>query len=663
VSISASPAAIAAGQSTTLTVTAANATQVVISDDVDTNTYPLAVTGGAQPVSPAVTTTYTATATGVNGSTANATTTVTVSPAPTVSISANPTSITAGQSSTLTVTAANATQVVITDNEDSKTYPLPAAGGTQLVTPVVTTTYTATASGVNGSTATATALVGVPPTMNGLTSFDGLDSDEVTGGAGETDIDPNGAVGTKQFMEYVNTSYQAYSKVSPYTAVWSAPQPIGTPWQNISFCAGTSIQLDAQIIFDRLASRWVIAAKATRSQPYYLCIAVSNTDDLTSCASTPATCWNAYAFNLDSALGTNSEGTVYLPDWPKVAAWPDAYYATMDLNDPDQADAEVGVVACAFDRTNMLTGTPPADLKPMQCFSKTTPLSAGVYLGHSLIPADVDGNGTSTLAPPTGRDEFMASIENPPLDGSSTTSGTINLWDFHLDWTTPAQSTFTLTSPTVATYTPGCYTAALPNQTICVPEPSSGGIGQHVDSVGDRFMPRFSYRNFGSYESFLVSHTVQTGPGVNGTQNGQQTGIRWYELRDSGSGTPSVYQEGTISPDTSLFRFLPSIAQDQAGNAAVGYSVSNALTDPGINVTWWNLPDPGAPTEGTILSGTEEEVSTGNGDGKWGSYDSITVDPVGDCTFWYVNEYWGTDSTNTVIWKTRIANFNISGCP
>jgi len=175
-------------------------------------------------------------------------------------------------------------------------------------------------------------------------------------------------------------------------------------------------------------------------------------------------------------------------------------------------------------------------------------------------------------------------------------------------------------------------------------------------------MPRLAYRNFGSYESFLVSHTVQTGPGINGTQNGQQTGIRWYELR--GSGTPAVYQSGTINPDSSLFRFLPSIAQDKVGNAAVGYSVSTAVTDPGIDFSFWSLPDATEPAEVTILNGTAEQVNPPpTGSGQWGTYSSMTVDPVDDCTFWYVNEYWvlptgQTDSS----WVTRIANFKIPTC-
>ena len=68
----------------------------------------------------------------------------------------------AGGSLHATVTASNASQVAISDNTDSSTYTLAAAGGTQKVTPGATTTYTATATGTGG-TATAQTVITVAP--------------------------------------------------------------------------------------------------------------------------------------------------------------------------------------------------------------------------------------------------------------------------------------------------------------------------------------------------------------------------------------------------------------------------------------------------------------------------------------------------------------------
>jgi hypothetical protein len=637
VTITASPASISMGQSSMLTVTAANATQVAITDNVDSTTYSLSASGGTQSVTPPSTAIYKATATGVNGATAQVTTTIDViQPPPTVTLSASPAAVFDGQGSVLTWTSTNATSVVLDNGIGS--VPL---NGSATVRPSQTTNYNITATG-NGQQATASATIAISP----VNSFDGLaeDSPDQT-----DDIDPIGAVGTKQFLEYDNTEYQGYDKIT-HAPVWSSPQQIGTPWNGIQQCEGTSIQLDAVVLFDRMASRWVIGAKTTRQQPYYFCIAISNTDDLSSSSFK----WFAYLFNLDPVLGTNSSGSYYRPDWPKIGTWWNAYYTTMDLNDPDNAFQQSGIVACAFDRTGMLAGASQSALKAMQCFKDTSLMSNGVYIGHSLIPADFDG----PTAPPAGRDEFMVSIQNPPLDGTSTTSSVFNLWDFHLDWTTPTNSKLTLTQPSVDAYTPGCYTLSFPAATTCVPEPPAGGIGQKIDSVGDRFMPRFAYRNFGSYESFLVAHTVQTNLGTG--QDATQTGIRWYELQGNGSGVdiPAVIHQGTITPDNNYFRFLPSIAEDNVGNAAVGYSVSNPSTNPAIDFSYWNLPNSTDPGEVTIYQGSGEEVSSGNGQGKWGSYSSMTVDPVDDCTFWYVNEYWPTDTA----WSTRIAYFKVPGC-
>ena len=79
VTITADPTSIVAGHSSTLTVTAANATQVTVTGS-DGSSYDLQPNGGTQSVSPAQTTTYTATATGPGGKAA-ATASVTVMPA------------------------------------------------------------------------------------------------------------------------------------------------------------------------------------------------------------------------------------------------------------------------------------------------------------------------------------------------------------------------------------------------------------------------------------------------------------------------------------------------------------------------------------------------------------------------------------------------------
>jgi hypothetical protein len=469
-------------------------------------------------------------------------------------------------------------------------------------------------------------------------SFEGIDALQL--GRRQHDVDPNGAVGTKQYMEWVNNFFQAYDKTT-FAPVWSSPVPGTQPFQENKLLKCTNVGGDGIITFDHLALRWVIAVRSTSApNTYYYCVAISNTADLTS----NTLSWYTYQFALNPVLGANSQGTPYWPDWPRFGTWADAYYVSFDLDDVNNQYIPIGVVVCALDRTNMLTGSTP---NPMQCFSDPTPIPSkgSLYLKHSLIPADVDG----TTAPPTGRDQFLVSIQNPPFDRHSTTSSSINLWDFHVDWVNPANSTFTNSSLTVPAYTPGCYNPNRPLNTFCIPESTTKVTHIRVDSVGDRLMPRLAYRNFGTYESFLVSHTVHTG-----TTN-LRTGIRWYELR--GSATPAIYQSGTV-PDQTFFRFMPSIAQDHMGNAAVGYNVSNGGTHPGIRSSWWNTNNP-TPQEVVLFNGNGDEEDSM----RWGDYSSMTVDPVDDCTFWYVGEYFGQNENGKPIdWDTRIASYKVSTC-
>lgn len=486
-------------------------------------------------------------------------------------------------------------------------------------------------------------------------SFDGVDA---TDQPVQRDVDPQGAVGTRQFFEWTNGNggtqgaMQAWDKVT-MASVWPQYQNIAFPWVQNHMTDCQTVNGDGQIIFDSLASRWVIGAHNSapgKTGPYFYCVAVSSSDDLTTAT------WYTYEFPLDQYLGKSPKtGYPNFPDWPKISTWWNAYFVAIDVEDPDNLGGDVGgfmslgVLVCAMDRTDMLQNNPAT----YQCFTNPSPIpphptAANLYLKHSLIPADVDG----TTAPPANRDEFLLSVQNPPNNRRTSTSKTINLWKFHLDWSNSNNSSLTRTSLTVPTYTPGCYLTAYPWNTFCVPQPTTGTSGHTLDSVGDRLMPRLAYRNFGSYESFLISHTVQLG-------KTQQTGLRWYELRDNGSGSPSLFQSGTVTYDTTTSRFMPSLDQDQAGNAALGYSVSSDTIHPSIYASSWSLTGKTQPTEFPLFVGSYDLENSSH----WGSYTGMTVDPVDGCTFWYVNQYLPSNQTGSAVnWNTRISNFKLPSC-
>src|SRR4029453_11743188 len=177
--------------------------------------------------------------------------------------------------------------------------------------------------------------------------------------------------------------------------------------------------------------------------------------------------------------------------------------------------------------------------------------------------------------------------------------------------------------------------------------------GTSLGNLADRLMFRLAYRNFGTpaapNESLVANYTVSSGGGA---------GIRWFELKNPTNGPITVKQESTYQPDTT-WRWMGSAAMDQAGNLALGFSASSAAIEPEIRYATRLATDPlnTLTAEAHLFDGPGVQIGTSN---RWGDYSSMTVDPVDDCTFWYTQEYYATDSSFN--WRTRIGNFKFDSC-
>ncbi len=316
-----------------------------------------------------------------------------------------------------------------------------------------------------------------------------------------------------------------------------------------------------------------------------------------STSSDAAGTYNRYAFSF---------GPVF-PDYPKLGVWPDAYYMSFNaFNDVNF----IGADACALDRNNMLIGQPASII----CFQQPATID-------SLLPSDLDG----TTPPSPGEPAFFV----------DAAKNSLRLWTFHADFATPANSTFS--GPTTL---PVSNFSSLCGGGVCVTQP---GTTQKLDSLGDRLMYRLAYRKFSDgHEALVANHSITTG-------------TRWYEIRDP-NGTPTVFQQGTFHPDAST-RWMGSIAMDQSGDIALGYSVSSSSVFPSIAFT--------GRVRGDTLGLMETEQSIVNGTGsqrgvnRWGDYSALTVDPADDCTFWYTQEYIKDGGAS---WNTRIASFKFNSC-
>src|SRR6185436_3518675 len=121
-----------------------------------------------------------------------------------------------------------------------------------------------------------------------------------------------------------------------------------------------------------------------------------------------------------------------------------------------------------------------------------------------------------------------------------------------------------------------------------------------------------------------------------------------------------VFQQGTYAPDSN-YRWMGSMAMDQQGNMALGFSLSSSSLHPQIHYTGRLATDPlGTMTqgEGSIINPGGSQ--TGQSLSRWGDYSMMAVDPTDDCTFWYTTEY--RSANGAFNWHTRIGAFKFPGC-
>jgi hypothetical protein len=193
-----------------------------------------------------------------------------------------------------------------------------------------------------------------------------------------------------------------------------------------------------------------------------------------------------------------------------------------------------------------------------------------------------------------------------------------------------------------------------------VPQPPDpfGDTG-NLDTIDDRPMMQAQYRNLAGTASIWVTHTVRT-------STSSPTGLQWAQLNLTGGtiATSPVQQQIFTNGGDGLWRWMPSLAVDAAGDMAIGYSASSSAEYPSIRYAGRLAIDPP-----NTLPQSEVTLQVGRGSqtvsDRWGDYSAMTVDPTDDCTFWYANEYYAGPYDGSFFfaeWSTRIGSFRFPGC-
>ncbi len=438
--------------------------------------------------------------------------------------------------------------------------------------------------------------------------------------------DPTGAIGPNHYVQMVNLSFAVYARDpgDPQQLLEPAlygPADSNTVWTGFGGPCEITNHGDPIVLYDHLADRWLYSQFALPnfpSGPFYVCIAVSQTPD-------PTGAYHRYAYAYSQSI---------LNDYPKFSVWPDGYYmSTNEFFCSFFGCSWWGQGVAAFERDLMLVGDSQA---------RGIAFDLGVVdpnLG-GMLPADLDGP-PPPLEMPVPPAPFMQ-IDD---DAWGYSPDQLQLWEFDVDWGNLLNSTFTHVAdiPTASFNSNMCQYAR-----NCIRQPSGG---TRVDAISDRLMFRLQYRDFGNYRTLVTNHTVD----VNGRDH---AGVRWYELRDDGGGWV-IYQQGTYAPDRD-HRWMGSIAMNQIGDIALGYSLSSRRTYPSVAVTGrLNGDSAGAMTQQEVMLAAGTGVQT-HSSGRWGDYSHMTVDPLDDCTFWYTQEYYA--ETGPAPWRTAIGSVKLRDC-
>jgi len=400
-----------------------------------------------------------------------------------------------------------------------------------------------------------------PPTL----TFDGINNLDNANAFGFRVLPPdtNGDVGPNHYVQMVNLLFRVYSKAG---AALTAPTKLSSLFAPLGGICSTNDNGDPVVLYDHLADRWLLSQFAfmpTGLPPYHMCIAISTT-------SSPTGTYFLYDFVTPGAE---------FPDYPKFGVWPDAYY--MNANQFTNFGPFNGTGAYAFERAKMLVGDPSASFIYFNLDLISHPEGFG-----GALPSDLDGPPPPPLpdgdddddddVPPNTFAYFTAVNFGDPADG-------LRLFDFHADFAVPANSTFTerpessYAAPVpVAAFDPtfnsnsGACSAGTFNFRDDIDQPPLAGnpaasCNAKLDAIGDRLLHRMQYRNFGTYESLVVTHSVDVNFSPPSSTTGHQAGVRYYQLRRTGVGPYSVVEQGTFAPDTD-HRWMGSAAMDGSGD-------------------------------------------------------------------------------------------------
>jgi len=443
--------------------------------------------------------------------------------------------------------------------------------------------------------------------------------------------DPNGNIGPKYFVEFINGSFAVYNKTNGNSVQRISDVKF---WAN----AGVSISPDSdvtdpRVIYDPISQRWFAsqvdfdATAAANGQDYTLeandfLLAVSTNSDPRSfprSAPAPSGSWQGFIFQADPDSGD-------FADFPTLGVDSNGVYISGDMF--HGLTNAVGPALVSIPKADLLASTPTIAnltwfgvmsytnrgqvLQPVTCFD-------GSSTGNILAVGDVgaDGDFHSNLVTFAVQN---ASGSNATNTASTSIGVSPYVVPFNSDNVDPPQGWFTVLQPDDTTTLSG----------------NDARFSARVYAVGGVI--------------YAVHNTELSG----------RMAIRWYRIS---AANYALLESGTIA-DTNLDLFFPCIAANSNGTIVIGcngssidtyvscYAVAGQTVNGVTTFGNWVLLQSG----GTSYHGDDElyEELLGLPQlSRWGDYNTLSVDPADPTRFWSIQMF-PPPSDYSDVWSTQI---------
>lgn len=409
--------------------------------------------------------------------------------------------------------------------------------------------------------------------------------------------DTEGAVGPTQVLMCINGRIRVFDKQGNLGPLNTTTNSFFTSVRNGSTTS------DPRVRYDRVTQKFYIVM-INVSQPNRIMLAVSSGPTITGTSS-----FTFFQFQQNTVAPAGDAGALF--DYPSLGIDKDALYIGGNLFGGSGAGSAIFVVNKAS-------------------IQGAGPITVTVFRRI---------NGTSQNTPMGVENDDPNSTQGYVIGTTPGVSGSLRLFRITNPGTTPI-----LSSPIDF----NVLSTASPNSI-----PAQGSAAA-LDSIDTRLIgAQLRTNTLTGAQTLWTAHQIRINSSGTASTSGDRVGVRWYQLQNIPSGTPSMVQAGTVFDSSANVerRWFGSATMSGQGHALIGSSAAGPSRQVAAVANYRLSSDAlGTTTEQTVVNGGGAYNVESSAPQRWGDYSHTIVDPNDNMTLWSLQEYCSAADT----WAIRI---------